>query len=128
MCISINIRRTNVAFFLCLRLSTSKVPLLVLMLISSCEPGFKERERTKIEKYKDLKYELPKVWKGEVTKVFILPVIGALGTTPISATLRIPSSRQVMGVFNPCCMSFVINTCTSHITVNNCSCSSIKTY
>ena len=39
MCISINIRRTNVAFFLCLRLCTSKVPLLVLMLISSCEPG-----------------------------------------------------------------------------------------
>ena len=39
MCISINIR-TNVAFFLCLRLCTSKVPLLVLMLISSCEPGF----------------------------------------------------------------------------------------
>jgi hypothetical protein len=38
MCI--NIRRTNVAFFLCLRLCTSKVPLLVLMLISSCEPDF----------------------------------------------------------------------------------------
>ena len=40
-----------------------------------------EREKTKIEKYTDLKYMLPKVWKGEVTKVFILPVIiGALGT------------------------------------------------
>jgi hypothetical protein len=39
-------------------------------------------ERTKLEKYTDLKYELPKVWKGEVTEVFILPVIiyvGALG-------------------------------------------------
>ena len=33
------IRRTNVAFFLCLRLCTSKVP--VLMLISSCEPGLR---------------------------------------------------------------------------------------
>ena len=33
-----------------------------------------------IEKHTDLKYELLKVWKGEVTKVFILPVIiGALG-------------------------------------------------
>jgi hypothetical protein len=41
----------------------------------------KERERTKIEKYIDRKYELPNVWKGEVTKVFILPVIvGALRT------------------------------------------------
>ena len=41
----------------------------------------KERERTKIEKYTDLKYELPKVRKGEVTKVFILPIIkGAVGT------------------------------------------------
>ncbi|CAB3979774.1 very long-chain specific acyl- dehydrogenase, mitochondrial [Paramuricea clavata] len=57
----------------------------------------KERERTRIEKFKDLKYEFTKVWKGEVTKVFILTVIiGALGTTPISATIRIPSSRQVM--------------------------------
>jgi hypothetical protein len=44
MCISINIRRTNAAFFLCLRLCTSKVPLLVLMLISSCEPGLKRNE------------------------------------------------------------------------------------
>ena len=41
----------------------------------------KERERTKIEKYTDLKYELPKVWKREGTKVFILPIIiGALET------------------------------------------------
>ena len=41
----------------------------------------KERERTKIERYTDLKYELLKVWKGEITKVFILRVIiGALGT------------------------------------------------
>ena len=35
----------------------------------------------KIEEYADLKYELLKVWKGEVTKLYILPVIiGALGT------------------------------------------------
>ena len=41
----------------------------------------KEREKTKIEKYTNLKYELLKVWKGKVTKVFILPVIiGAWGT------------------------------------------------
>ena len=41
----------------------------------------RERERTKIEKYTDLKYELLKVRKGEMTKVLILPVIiGALGT------------------------------------------------
>ncbi len=41
----------------------------------------KEREKTKIEKYTDLQYELPKVWRGEVNKVVILPVIiGALGT------------------------------------------------
>ena len=32
-------------------------------------------------KYADLNYELPKVWKGKVTKVFILPIIiGALET------------------------------------------------
>jgi hypothetical protein len=42
----------------------------------------KERKRQKIEKYTDLKYELPKVWKGKVTKAFILSVIiGALGMT-----------------------------------------------
>ena len=40
----------------------------------------KESERTKIEKYTPYKYELPKVWQGEVTKVFILPIVtGALG-------------------------------------------------
>ena len=33
------------------------------------------------KEYTDLKYELPKVRKGEVTKVFILPIIkGAVGT------------------------------------------------
>ena len=47
----------------------------------SFDTRIKERERTKIEKYTDLKYELPKVWKGEGTRVFILPIIkGALGT------------------------------------------------
>ena len=41
----------------------------------------KERETSKIEKYTSLKYELPKVGKGEATKIFILPIIiGALGT------------------------------------------------
>ena len=37
-------------------------------------------EKDKVKKYADLKYEILKMWKNEVTKVYIVPVvIGALG-------------------------------------------------
>ena len=55
--------------------------IYVVDVVCPFDTRIKDTERTKIEKYTDLKYELLKVWKGEVTKVFILPVIiGALGT------------------------------------------------
>ena len=40
-----------------------------------------ESERTKINKYTDLRYKLLKCWQGEVDKVLIIPiVISALGS------------------------------------------------
>ena len=40
-----------------------------------------KKEKEKFEHYTDLKYELLKVWKTDVNKVYIIPiVIGALGT------------------------------------------------
>ena len=39
------------------------------------------KEQEKIEHYNDLKYEIMKVWKNEVKKVIIVPIIiGALGS------------------------------------------------
>ena len=39
------------------------------------------KELEKIEHYNDLKYEIMKVWKNEVKKVIIVPIIiGALGS------------------------------------------------
>ena len=41
----------------------------------------KRKEKEKIDNYMDLKYEIARMWKSEINKVLILPiVIGALGT------------------------------------------------
>ena len=46
-----------------------------------------KKEKEKFEYYNDLKYEVIKVWKSEVTKVYIIPiVIGALGTVTKNIT------------------------------------------
>ena len=40
-----------------------------------------KKEKEKVDAYTDLKYEILKVWRGDVKKVVILPVIiGALGS------------------------------------------------
>ena len=62
----------------------------------------KDQERTKLEKYTHLNYELRNVWKGEATKVFILPVIiGALKMGRKCYGLGSPEDRITRYVKNP---------------------------
>ena len=44
------------------------------------DPQIEKKEKDTVTNYTDLKYEILKMWKNEVTKVYIVPVVsGALG-------------------------------------------------
>ena len=56
-----------------------------------------KKEKEKVDAYTDLKYEILKVWRGDVKKVIILPVIiGALG----SVTERLQEELEKFGYRN----------------------------
>ena len=51
------------------------------------DPWIEKKEKYKVKNQTDLKYEILKMWKNEITKVYIVPVVtGALGM--ISKNIR----------------------------------------